>query len=437
MSGFVWNRDMEMMPREQVRDLQRSRLREVVTRAWSDSPFYQQHLREHGIGPDSIVQLDDLRDVPFTVRGDFRDTYPFGMLAVPREDLRRVQASSGTRGTLTIGAYTTHDLEIWAEVCARSLAMGGVLPGDIVQIAFGYGLFTAGLGLHGGAERLGTTIVPAAAGNTLRQILLLRDLGARAFCSTPTYALILSEIMQQEQVDPRSLNLQRGIFGAEPWTEAMRQDIQERLNITAVDIYGLTEVIGPGVACECVEAQDGMHVAEDHFLVEVVNPTTGENVEDGHWGELVFTTLTREAQPVIRFRTGDISALIDAPCSCGRTHRRIARLRGRIDDMIVLHGVNVYPSEIEEVLLSHPDVTPFYQIIIDWDGRRESITVQAELAPDTSEHADPETIANLELRIARAIKTRFDLNMRVALLRTGELDRADIGNALRVVDRRE
>ncbi len=436
MTGGYPDGAIEEMPRNQLRALQSERLRSTVRWAYDRSLFYKRRLDEYGVDPRSIQSVDDLAGLPFTVKGDFREHYPFGMLAVPREQLARVQASSGTWGTLTVVAYTKRDIATWAEVCARSLALAGARPGDTVQNAYGYGLFTGGLGLHYGAEWLGATVIPMSGGNTLRQVTLLRDLGAQVLCCTPSYALIIAEVLEREGITTDELGLRVGVFGAEPWSEAIRLEIEGRLGIHAVDIYGLSEVIGPGVACECVEARDGLHLMEDHFLAEVVNPVTGEPVLDGEFGELVLTTLTKEAMPVIRYRTGDISAIVDEPCSCGRTHRRIARLRGRIDDMIVLHGVNVYPSEVEATLLSFDEIAPFYQIVLDRDSGRETVEVQAEITPQYAEAAIDADMQILTDQIARLLKSRFDLTMRVRLLQPGELGRAEAGKAIRVVDRR-
>jgi phenylacetate-CoA ligase len=437
VAGYIWNQAAETMPRDQLLALQSQRLTALARRVYEHAPFYRGRFDQYGIHPDDIHSIDDLTRLPFTVKGDLRDTYPFGMLAVPREQIVRVQASSGTRGKLTVVAYTQADVELWAEVCARSLALGGTRPGDIVQNAYGYGLFTGGLGIHYGAERMGATILPMSGGNTLRQIMMLRDLGSKVLTCTPSYALIIGEIMVREGVTPDDIALSYGVFGAEPWTEAMRLDIEQRLGIKAVDIYGLSEVIGPGVACECVEARDGLHVMEDHFIVEIVDPQTGEPVEDGHYGELVFTTLTKEAMPVVRYRSGDISAITNEPCVCGRTTRRISRLRGRYDDMIILHGINVYPSEIEATLLEFDEVAPFYQIVLDWDGRTETIEVQAEMTPRYAEESVASDVEVLRRQIARILKSRFDLTMLVRLFPPGELGRAEVGKAVRVVDRRD
>jgi len=436
-AGFIWNAPAETMERGALRTLQGERLRAIAGYVYERSPFYRARFDEYGVRPGDIQNLDDLGRLPFTVKGDLRDQYPFGMLAVPREEVVRVQASSGTRGKLTVVSYTRNDVETWAEVCARALALGGTRPGDVVQNAYGYGLFTGGLGIHYGAERMGATIIPMSGGNTIRQVMILRDLKAKTLTCTPSYALIMGEIMEQEGVYPADLDLRFGIFGAEPWTEEMRLEIEQRLGIHAVDIYGLSEIIGPGVACECVEARDGLHVQEDHFLIEVVNPNTGETLPDGHYGELVFTTLTKEAMPVIRYRTGDISAIINEPCACGRTTRRMARLRGRFDDMIILHGVNVYPSEIEATLLEFDEVAPFYQIVLDWNGRTETIEVQAETTPRYAEETTDEDRTILTQQIARILKSRFDLTMQVQLFAPGELGRLEVGKAVRVVDRRK
>jgi phenylacetate-CoA ligase len=433
---YIWNPAAETMARADLEALQLERLRAVTRRVYERVPFYRARFDAAGIVPDAVRSLDDLRQLPFTVKQDLRDNYPFGLLAVPREECVRVQASSGTRGKLTVVAYTRADVETWAEVCARSVALGGGRPGDVVQNAYGYGLFTGGLGLHYGAERLGATVIPISGGNTLRQVMLLRDLGAKVLCCTPSYALIIGEIMQREGVAPEDIALEFGIFGAEPWSEAIRVEIERRLGIKAVDIYGLSEIIGPGVACECWQARDGLHLMEDYFLAEIVDPETGAPVPDGAWGELVITTLTKEALPLIRYRTGDISALINAPCSCGRTTRRMARLRGRRDDMLIMHGVNVYPSEIEATLLGFQEVAPFYQIVLDWNGRTETIEVQAELAPAYAADGSAPDIELLREQIARLLKSRFDLTMQVRLLAPGELGRAELGKAVRVVDRR-
>lgn len=435
-TGRIWNEAAETMPRERLRALQEERLSALVRRVYERVPFYQRLFDEHGVNPQRIRSLDDLPRLPFTQKQDLRDEYPFGMLAVPREEVVRVQASSGTRGKLTIAAYTRGDIEHWAECCARAIVLAGGRPGDVLQNAYGYGLFTGGLGLHYGGERIGATVIPMSGGNTLRQVMMLRDLRARILCCTPSYALIIGEILEKEGYAPDDLALEVGIFGAEPWTEEMRLEIERRLGLRATDIYGLTEIVGPGVANECAEARDGLHIAEDFFLAEVIDPQTGEPVPDGTYGELVFTTLVKEAMPLVRYRTGDISAIIDAPCACGRTTRRMARLRGRYDDMIILHGVNVYPSEIEATLLTFQEIAPFYQIVLEWNGRTETIAVQAEMTPAYAADAVEADVRVLTEQIARLLKSRFDLTMQVSLHQPGELGRIEVGKAVRVIDRR-
>jgi phenylacetate-CoA ligase len=435
-AGAIWNEAAETMPREQLRALQAERLGALVRRVYERVPFYRRHFDEHGLDPASIQTLDDLTRLPYTRKQDLRDEYPFGLLAVPREQVVRVQASSGTRGKLTTAGYTANDIATWAECCARAIVLAGGRPGDVLQNAYGYGLFTGGLGLHYGGERLGATVIPMSGGNTLRQVMMLRDLRSRILCCTPSYALIIGEILDKEGLTPDDIALEVGIFGAEPWTEEMRLEIEARLGLRATDIYGLTEVIGPGVSNECAEARDGLHIAEDHFLAEVIDPDTGDPLPDGEFGELVFTTLTKEAMPVVRYRTGDISALIDAPCVCGRTTRRMARLRGRHDDMLILHGVNVYPSEIEATLLGFQEIAPFYQIVLEWNGRTETIAVQAEVTTVYAGDAVEADVRVLSEQIARLLKSRFDLTMQVSLLQPGELGRVEVGKAVRVIDRR-
>lgn len=439
---MIWNRAVETMPREQLRALQSERLRAAVARAYERVPFYRQRLDEAGVRPTDIQSLDDLPKLPFTTKSDLRDQYPFGLFAVPRRELARIQASSGTRGKLTVVGYTTGDLGVWGEVVARCLYLAGARAGDLVHNAYGYGLFTGGLGLHLGAETIGATVVPMGGGNTPRQVMLIRDFGATVLCCTPSYALTIAEECERQGLDPRELSLRYGIFGAEPWSDAMRDEIERRLNLTATDIYGLSEVIGPGVANECIEAKAGLHIAEDHFLPEVVDPATGEPVAPGAYGELVFTSLTKEAFPNLRYRTGDITRLIEEPCVCGRTSRRIARLRGRADDMLIVRGVNVYPSEIEAVLLAVEEIAPFYQLVLARAGTLDTLDVQAEvtegfyrqvggtLAPDRP------LVGELHRRIARDLHVRLGLTTGLTLLPPNTLGRIEVGKALRVVDRR-
>ena len=354
----------------------------------------------------------------------------------------RLHASSGTRGKLTVVGYTRHDLGVWAEVCARALCLAGAQPGDIVHNAYGYGLFTGGLGMHDGATLMGATVVPVSGGNTPRQVMLLRDFGAHILCCTPSYALTIADEVERQGIDPATLPVRAAILGAEPWTDAMRAAIERRLALAAVDIYGLSEIIGPGVACECVEARHGLHLAEDHFLPEIIDPQTGESLPPGEQGELVLTNLTKEAMPLIRYRTGDITAFIPEPCRCGRTSLRMARLRGRHDDMLIVRGVNVYPSEIEAVVVGMGGIAPFYQIILDRAGALDTLEVVAEVT--TAFHgiagwaldAGHPAVRALRGRLADALKSRLGLTCTVTLVEPGALERIEVGKAVRVVDRR-
>ncbi len=398
----IFQPELETLPRPELERLQRDRLRERFG-----------------------VELEAMAELPFRVKTELRDAYPFGLLQVPLEDCIRIHASSGTRGKATIVAYTRRDLAAWADCCARALAAAGAGPGTIVHIAYGYGLFTGGLGLHYGAERLGCTVVPASGGNTPRQAQLLEDLGAEILCCTPSYALAIADHVSE----PARLNLRAGLHGAEPWTEGLREAIEGALEMTALDIYGLSEVMGPGVSAECVEARDGAHVNEDHFLVEVVDPASGEPVPDGEVGELVFSTLTKEALPLLRYRTGDLASVTREPCACGRTFARMSRVLGRTDDMLIIRGVNVFPSEIEHALLAIPELAPHYQLVVERPGHLDELTVQAELRE--GEPGGERLEAFVEERLGRAL----GLTARVRLGRPGSVPRSE-GKALRVLDRR-
>jgi phenylacetate-CoA ligase len=364
------------------------------------------------------VELEALPEQPFRVKSELRDAYPFGLLQVPLEECVRIHASSGTRGKATIVAYTRADITAWADCCARALAAAGAGPGTVVHVAYGYGLFTGGLGLHYGAERLGCTVVPASGGNTPRQAQLLEDLGAEILCCTPSYALAIADHVP----DPGRLSLRAGVFGAEPWTEGLRESIEGALQLTAVDIYGLSEVMGPGVSGECVEARDGAHVNEDHFLVEVVDPRSGVPLPDGEVGELVFTTLTKEALPLLRYRTGDLASVSRKPCACGRTFARMSRVVGRTDDMLIIRGVNVFPSEIERVLLSIARLAPHYQLVVERPDRLDELTVQVEGDAD-------------EALVRERLEGALGLTAAIEIVPTGSIPRSE-GKALRVIDRR-
>ena len=370
------------------------------------------------------VEREALAEQRFTTKTMLRDAYPFGLLRVPLQRCIRIHASSGTRGKPTIVAYTQGDVELWADCCARALAAAGAARGTVVHVAYGYGLFTGGLGLHYGAERLGCTVVPASSGNTARQVQLLTDLQAEILCCTPSYALAIAD----EVGDPARLALRAGVFGAEPWTEELRAEIEQALGLRALDIYGLSEIVGPGVSSECVEARDGAHVNEDHFLVEVVDPSSGEPLADGQTGELVFTTLTKEALPLLRYRTGDLASVTREQCSCGRTFARMSRIRGRVDDMLVVRGVNVFPSEVERVLVRRPELAPHYRLVLERPDRLDELTVEAEIRDDDP---SPGLAHELETELEAALA----LTARVRLLPPRSIPRSE-GKALRVEDRR-
>ncbi len=440
---MLWNPTAETMDRTKLRDLQTARLREKVAYVAARVPFYAERFAAHGISPDTVQSLDDLPRLPFTTKSDLRDNYPFGLFAVPQSEVVRIHASSGTKGKLTVVGYTRDDLGIWSEVCARALALGGGQPGDVVHNAYGYGLFTGGLGMHYGAELMGATVVPMSGGNTPRQVMLLKDFGAKVLCCTPSYALTIAEEVERQGIDPQTLPLASAILGAEPWTEEMRREIDARLAIKAVDIYGLSEIIGPGVACECIAAQHGLHIAEDHFLPEIIDPETGNVLPPGAQGELVLTSLTKAAFPLIRYRTGDITALIAEPCICGRTSQRMERLRGRYDDMLIVRGVNVYPSEVEAVMLGMGGIAPFYQIILDREGTLDTMEVVAEVTPSFhgiagwSLDASHPAVRELRGRLTDDLKSRLGLTCRVTLIEPGGMERIEVGKAVRVVDRRK
>jgi phenylacetate-CoA ligase len=427
----MWNQPAEAMPPDERAALQSQRLTALVSRLLDRSPFYRQRLGDAGVQAGQPIGLDELASLPFTFKRDLWDHYPWGMLTVPREEVVRVHGSSGTGGRPTLVGYSRADLALWAEVCARSLGCAGATPGTVVQVAYGYGLFTGGLGLHGGAELMGCMVVPTSSGQSARQVLLLRDLGAEVLCCTPSYAARLGEVLVEEGIDLGELRLRAGVFGAEPWTQAMRTRIEALLGLKALDIYGLSEVIGPGVACECVEGQSGLHVNEDHFLAEVVDPASGRPVPPGTAGELVFTTLTREAMPVLRYRTGDIASLDPAPCPCGRTLTRMSKVVGRADDMLVIRGVNVYPSEVEAVLLAEPTLGPHYLLVVDRTETMPSLVVVCEqdLASPGGERD------RTGAKITTALERRLTLRPEVRVLPAGTLPRTEMGKVQRVVQR--
>jgi phenylacetate-CoA ligase len=434
----IWNREAETLAPARRAVLQLERLRDRVRWAVARVPLYRERLAAASVTAESLRSLEDLPRLPFLRKADLREHYPFGLFAVRRDQLARLHASSGTRGKPTVVGYTRHDLGVWREVMARALASAGAAPGDLLHVAYGYGLFTGGLGFHDGAEHMGLTVIPASSGNTLRQILLLRDFRPDGLACTPSFALHIGDSLAQEGVAPGSLGLRYGLFGAEPWTEAMRAAIEARLGLRAVDFYGLSEIVGPGVAAECAEARDGLHVQEDHFLAEVVDEE-GCPLPAGTEGELVLTTLTKEALPAIRYRTGDLTRLDPTPCRCGRTSVRMARVKGRTDDMLVIKGVNVYPSEVEAALLGLAEVAPHYLLVVDRAGGFPSLEVHVEVAEPVAaawggfEAGRPEAAA-LRARVGDRLRAVLTLNPHVVLAAPRALPRSE-GKAVRVVER--
>jgi phenylacetate-CoA ligase len=431
---MIWDRKHETMSRGDLHALQLARLQAQAANVYDKVPFYRQRFMEHGLTPGSIRSLDDLARLPFTYKRDFRDNYPLGLAAVPKERIVRLHASSGTTGKPTVVAYTAGDIETWTEVMARTITAGGVTKNDVVHNAYGYGLFTGGLGFHYGAERIGATVIPVSGGVTKRQIMLIQDLGSTVLCCTPSYALYLAEAAAEMGVDLRESSLRVGIFGAEPWSERMRQEIEAKLGLKALDIYGLSEIIGPGVSVEC-EHQCGLHIFEDHFLAEIVDPATGTPLPAGQRGELVLTTLTKEALPVIRYRTGDITQLSIEPCACGRTIARMAKPSGRTDDMLIVRGINVFPSQIETVLLQIEGVQPHYQIVVDRQHTLDDLEVWVEVS-DTVFADEIRGLEALERKIRDELHNALGIAARVRLVEPRSIQRSE-GKAKRVVDRRE
>lgn len=430
---YMHDRAIETMPRPQLAALQFERLRKIVERAYRDVPHYRKSFDEAGVKPADLTSLADLAKFPFTKKTDLRDNYPFGMFAVPRNQMPRIHASSGTTGKPTVVGYTKTDLDNWANLMARSMVGAGASPDDIVHNAYGYGLFTGGLGAHYGAERLGCTVVPASGGGTERQVQLIVDFGANVLCCTPSYALNIAEVAEQMGINLRDAPLRVGLFGAEPWSDAMRRDLEARLGIKAVDVYGLSEIMGPGVACECHVAQNGLHGWEDHFLFETIDPETLQVLPMGSVGELVITTLTKEALPMIRYRTRDITSLNTEPCACGRTHLRIMRVTGRDDDMLIIRGVNVYPSQVESVLIGFPGIAPHYQIVLTREKALDAMTVEVEVAPGAP--SDDEARAKKAAEVTHHIKSLIGVTCKVSVKAPGEVPRSQ-GKAVRVKDQR-
>jgi len=431
---MYWNEEFETLPREALNSLQLKRLQQTLSRVYATVPFYRESFNRAGVKPEMIRSLDDLRRVPFTLKQDMRDNYPYGLFAAPLEEIVRIHASSGTTGKPTVVGYTRKDIDMWAELMARSFVAAGAHRGDIIHNAYGYGLFTGGLGAHYGAEMLGASVIPISGGNTKKQIMIMQDFGSTVLTCTPSYSLYLAEAAAEEGIDLRELKLRIGIFGAEPWSEEIRGEIEAKLNIKAIDIYGLSEILGPGVAIECIEAQHGLHIWEDHFIAEIIDPITGEVLPPGEQGELVITTITKEGIPMIRYRTRDITRLITEPCVCGRTHVRLARMSGRSDDMLIIRGVNVFPSQIESVLMTIEGIEPHYQLIVAREENLDTLEVQVEVNEATFSD-EIKVLQELSNRIRKEIKDILGITCKVRLVEPKTIARSE-GKAKRVVDQR-
>ncbi|TYP00325.1 phenylacetate-CoA ligase [Geothermobacter ehrlichii] len=432
---MIWNDEFETLPREAIESLQLKRLQQTVARVQATVPFYRQSFARAGVSAEMIRSLDDLRRLPFTLKQDMRDNYPYGLFAVPLEQIVRIHASSGTTGKPTVVGYTRRDIDTWAELMARSFVAAGASRGDVIHNAYGYGLFTGGLGAHYGAERIGASVIPMSGGNTKKQIMIMQDFGSTVLTCTPSYCLYLAEAAREENLDIRDFKLRVGIHGAEPWSEAMRQEIEEKLGIKAIDIYGLSEILGPGVGIECIEAQNGLHIWEDHFIPEIIDPETGEPLPPGEKGELVITTITKEGIPLIRYRTRDITRIIPEPCICGRTHVRLERISGRSDDMLIIRGVNVFPSQIESVLFNIEGVEPHYQLIVDREDNLDTLEVQVEVNERVFSD-EIKVLQELSRKIRRDIKDLLGITCKVRLVEPKSLARSE-GKAVRVIDKRK
>lgn len=431
----IYNIDSETMPREGIEAIQLKRLQTTIERIYVTVPFYKKAFDKAGIKPSDIKSLDDLKRLPFTTKLDLRDNYPYDMFAVPMENIVRIHASSGTTGQPTVVGYTKRDIDTWARLMARCFAAAGGTRGDIIHNAFGYGLFTGGLGVHYGAEKLGASIIPVSGGNTKRQITIMQDFKPTILTGTPSYVLHLAEVADEMGIDFKDLYFKSGIFGAEPWSEHMRQELEAKLHLKAIDIYGLSEVIGPGVAIECYEEQRGLHIFEDHFIVEIIDPETEEVLPYGETGELVFTSITKEAFPVIRYRTKDITSLNPEPCICGRTHIRMNKPSGRADDMLIIRGVNVFPSQIESVLMETKQILPHYQLVVDRKGNLDTLTVKVEI--DEELFSDEiKALQTMEQKISNDIKEYLGVSAKVMLVEPKTIDRSE-GKAVRVIDNRK
>lgn len=430
---MIWNETKECMSRDEMHNLQSARLKKLVDYVYHNVEFYRKKMQAVGLTPWDIKGIEDIEKLPFTTKDDLRDTYPFGLFAVPKSSIVRVHASSGTTGKATVVGYTRRDLDIWAECVARCMTMAGVDRNDVIQIAYGYGLFTGGLGAHNGAEKIGAMVVPMSTGNSKKLTTMMVDFGATAIACTPSYLLHISEVLESEGLLDK-IKLKTAICGAEPWTEKMRLEIEKRLHVSAHDIYGLSEVMGPGVACDCTY-HTGLHVCEDHFYPEIVDPKTLKGVPDGETGELVFTTLTKEGLPLIRYRTKDLTSITHEQCECGRTSARISRFKGRSDDMLIIRGVNVFPSQVEAALVNVEEVTPHYMIIVDRVNNLDTMEIQVEL--NTSYYTDEiRGIERVTKKIGHAISQALGLNAKITIVQPGSLKRSE-GKAVHVIDKRK
>ena len=429
-----YNEQVETASRDQMFYIQSLALTRKIKQVYDNVPLYRQRMDEAGIEPGDIRSVEDLGKLPFTHKQDLRDTYPYGMFAVPMDEVVRIHASSGTTGRPTVVGYTKRDIELWSECTARALVAAGTKRNDYIHVSYGYGLFTGGLGLHYAGELIGATVIPASAGNTARQIQILRDFGSSILCCTPSYALYIADTLRDQGIAPEELNLKAGIFGAEPWTDNMRREIESRLHIKAYDIYGLSEICGPGVSFDC-ECQNGLHVNEDHFIIEIVDPETGNPLSDGQYGEVVFSCVTKEALPLIRYNTHDISAITRERCACGRTLTRMHKIAGRTDDMIIIRGVNVFPSQIESVLLSIGEVDPHYLIIVDRINNRDMLEIQVEVSQSMFSDSVAE-LERLEAKIKAAVDSVLGLSAKITLVEPFTIPRSE-GKAKRVIDKRK
>lgn len=431
---MIWNEKIECASRDYMAEVQSERLKATVKRIYHNVPYYRQKMQEKGLVPNDIQSINDLPKLPFTTKQDLRDSYPYGSFTVPMSEVVRIHASSGTTGRPTVVGYTRNDIAMWSECVTRALCMAGVHKNDIVQVAYGYGLFTGGLGLHYGTENLGATVIPISGGNTQKQIMLMQDFGSTVICCTPSYALYVADVLKEMGVDPSALSLRVGIFGAEPWSENMRKEIEEKLKIKAIDIYGLSEIVGPGVSCECTH-QVGMHINEDHFIPEIVDPVTLEPLPAGEVGELVFSTITKEGIPLLRYRTRDLTRLIYDKCECGRTLVRMEKCKGRSDDMLIIRGVNVFPSQIESVLLGMSETEPHYLLIVDREGTLDTLTVQVEVQEQFFSD-DIKSLQNLTKKIKSNIESTLGVSVVVQLVEPKSIKRSE-GKAQRVIDNRK